>query len=36
MRIFIGFDDTDSKESEYGTGKVAQWFERELPEGSTL
>ncbi|HNY66010.1 MAG TPA: hypothetical protein PKM41_11280 [Deltaproteobacteria bacterium] len=36
MRIFIGFDDTDSKESEYGTGKVARWFERELPEGSTL
>ncbi len=31
MRIYIGFDDTDSADSDYGTGKVARWFERVLP-----
>ena len=33
MDIFIGFDDTDNLESEYGTGKVARWFKDLLPEG---
>jgi tRNA(Ile2) C34 agmatinyltransferase TiaS len=33
MKIFVGFDDTDSLESDYGTGKVARWFANELPEG---
>ena len=33
MKIYIGFDDTDSLDCEYGTGKVARWFSSELPEG---
>jgi tRNA(Ile2) C34 agmatinyltransferase TiaS len=33
MRLFVGFDDTDSLESDFGTGKVARWFADELPEG---
>jgi len=33
MRLYIGMDDTDSKESPYGTGKVARWLEDELPWG---
>ena len=32
MRIFVGFDDTDVKDSDRGTGKLARWFEREIPE----
>jgi hypothetical protein len=33
MRIYIGMDDTDSRGSEYGTGKVARWLEEALPGG---
>ena len=33
MRIFVGFDDTDSLDCDYGTGKVARWFANELTEG---
>jgi tRNA(Ile2) C34 agmatinyltransferase TiaS len=33
MRIYLGIDDTDSNESEYGTGKVARWIEDSLPAG---
>jgi tRNA(Ile2) C34 agmatinyltransferase TiaS len=33
MRIYIGFDDTDNKDADRGTGKLARWFERELPSG---
>jgi hypothetical protein len=33
MRVFIGFDDTDTKDSDYGTGKVVRWFQSRLPEG---
>jgi hypothetical protein len=33
MRVFVGFDDTDVKGSDRGTGKLARWFEQELPEG---
>jgi tRNA(Ile2) C34 agmatinyltransferase TiaS len=36
MRVFIGFDDTDTKEAEYGTGKLARWFEKALPEGCAI
>ncbi len=36
MRIFIGMDDTDAKDSEYGTGKVARWLEDSLPSGCSL
>jgi tRNA(Ile2) C34 agmatinyltransferase TiaS len=36
MRVFICFDDTDNEEAEYGTGKLARWFEKVLPEGCVL
>jgi hypothetical protein len=36
MKIYMGFDDTDSLDSEYGTGKVARWFAGELPKGCRL
>lgn len=36
MRIYIGVDDTDSIDSETGTGKLARWFEGELPPGFRL
>ena len=36
MRVYIGFDDTDNKDADRGTGKLARWFEKELPEGCTL
>lgn len=36
MKIYIGFDDTDSLDCEYGTGKVARWFSSELPEGCRM
>jgi hypothetical protein len=35
MKVFFGFDDTDSLASAYGTGKLARWFQPELPEGCT-
>ena len=31
MRVYIGFDDTDNIDADRGTGKLARWFERELP-----
>jgi hypothetical protein len=31
MRIYIGFDDTDTLDADRGTGKLARWFEEELP-----
>jgi tRNA(Ile2) C34 agmatinyltransferase TiaS len=33
IRAYIGFDDTDRSDSDRGTGKLARWFHRELPEG---
>jgi len=36
MKIYLGFDDTDSLDCEYGTGKVARWFADELPDGCRL
>jgi hypothetical protein len=36
MRIYIGFDDTDTTDSNRGTGKLARWFENELPESCRL
>jgi len=36
MRVYIGFDDTDNKNANRGTGKLARWFEKELPEGCHL
>jgi len=31
MLIYIGFDDTDTPDADRGTGKLARWFEAELP-----
>lgn len=36
VRAYIGFDDTDCPDSDRGTGKLARWFERELPEGCSI
>jgi hypothetical protein len=36
MRAYIGFDDTDSHDSEFGTGKIARRFENIMPEGSYM
>ncbi len=36
MRVYIGFDDTDNKNANRGTGKLARWFEKELPEGCNM
>ena len=36
MRIYFGFDDTDTADSDRGTGKLARWFEKELPESCRL
>lgn len=33
MKIYIGMDDTDTLESDFGTGKVVRWFQDSLPEG---
>ncbi len=32
MRVYFGFDDTDTADSDRGTGKLARWFEDELPK----
>jgi len=36
IHAYIGFDDTDNPDSDRGTGKLARWFEKELPEGCRL
>lgn len=36
MRVYVGFDDTDTIDADRGTGKLARWFEQELPEGCLL
>ena len=36
MRVYLGFDDTDTHDSEYGTGKLVRRFEHMLPEGCSL
>jgi tRNA(Ile2) C34 agmatinyltransferase TiaS len=36
MRVYIGFDDTDVLNSDFGTGKVARRYERLLPEGCKI
>ncbi|TDB36974.1 MAG: hypothetical protein D9V44_10765 [Actinobacteria bacterium] len=35
-RIYVTFDDTDTLDCGRGTGKLARWFEDELPEGCVL
>lgn len=34
MKVFVGFDDTDTLDSEAGTGKLVRRFMPELPDGS--
>jgi len=36
MRIWVCFDDTDTLGAPRGTGKLARWFEDELPEGCSV
>jgi hypothetical protein len=36
MKIYLGFDDTDNLDSDFGTGKVARGFAAELPGGCRL
>ncbi len=36
MKIYIGFDDTDTIDADRGTGKLARWFENALPEGCRI
>jgi len=36
MRVYVGFDDTDVADADRGTGKLARWFEKQLPEGCGL
>lgn len=36
MRAYVGFDDTDYLDSDRGTGKLARWFQEELPEDCNL
>jgi tRNA(Ile2) C34 agmatinyltransferase TiaS len=36
MIIYVGLDDTDTLESEQGTGKIARWFEERLPAACRL
>jgi hypothetical protein len=36
MQVFIGIDDTDTPEADRGTGKLARWLEKELPEGCRM
>lgn len=36
MKIYIGLDDTDTLDCDYGTGKVARWLGDELPAGCRL
>ncbi|UCF95583.1 MAG: hypothetical protein JSW39_09855 [Desulfobacterales bacterium] len=33
MKVYLGFDDTDTRDSLYGTGKLVRWFQSALPEG---
>jgi len=33
MKIYLGFDDTDTHDSLYGTGKLVRWFQGALPAG---
>lgn len=36
MRVYIGFDDTDTLQSDRGTGKLARWFEEAIPAGCSF
>jgi hypothetical protein len=32
MKVYFGIDDTDNRDSLYGTGKLVRWFQKNLPE----
>lgn len=32
MKVYFGFDDTDTHDSFYGTGKLVRWFLKDLPQ----
>lgn len=36
MKIYLCFDDTDTKDSDRGTGKLARWFVQSLPAEVSL
>jgi len=36
VRVFLCFDDTDTKDSDRGTGRLARWFGAALPTGVKL
>ncbi len=36
MRVYVGFDDTDTPDADRGTGRLARHLERGLPAGSRL
>jgi hypothetical protein len=36
MRIYLGFDDTDTEAADRGTGKLARWFENQLPDNCRM
>ena len=36
MRVFIGFDDTDNEDSDFGTGKVARWYVKLISVGGRV
>ena len=33
MKVYVGFDDTDTNDSLYGTGKLVRWFQSAMPQG---
>jgi hypothetical protein len=35
MKVYLGFDDTDTYGSSYGTGKLVRWFQDAMPEEFT-
>jgi len=33
MKVYLGFDDTNTLDSRFGTGKLVRWFQSAMPEG---
>jgi hypothetical protein len=33
MKVYLGFDDTDNYDAQYGTGKLVRWFQTAMPAG---
>lgn len=36
MRIYLGFDDTDTLDADRGTGKLARWFKNQIPDSCQI